>query len=155
MSITRSPYFHRRNGAGHAIIELALIGPWLFLLFAVILNFGMFMYTGISVANAARAAAVEAGRTGSRLDRTMACDVVRQELRYLPGVTTGSPCLGTGGDPLTVTMGKAGADITAIDDNTKWGTRVRVRYSNPPLFRLPGMNGQFTIERMAEVRVFQ
>ena len=70
--------FYRRNGAGHAIIELALIGLLVFLLFAVILNFGMFMYTGISVANAARAAALETGAgSGIALDQTLACNIVR------------------------------------------------------------------------------
>ena len=143
----------RRPLAGHAVIELALIGPWLFLLFAVVLNFGMFMYTGISVANAARAAALEAGRSSvSALDQALACTIVREELRYLPGITVSLPCNAA---PLVVVMGNAGSAITAIDDNTKAGARVRVTYTNPPLFALPGMNSQFTISRAAEVRVFQ
>ncbi len=138
---------------GHAVVELALIGPWLFLLFAVILDFGMFMYTGISVANAARAAAIEAARVSvNSLDQTLACSIVKQELLYLPGINTGLTCNSA---PLVVVVGNAGAAITAIDDNTKPAARVRVTYTNPPLFRIPGMNSQFVISRAAEMRVFQ
>ena len=142
----------RRWRGGHAVVELALIGPWLFLMFAVILNFGLYMYAGISVANAARAAALEAGRSSSPLNLTQACDIARQEMLYLPGITVGLPCTGA---PLAITMGNAGSSIVALDNGAKTGARVQIVYTLPPLFLLPGMLPPPTIRRIAEMRVLE
>ena len=44
-----------RNG-GNAVIEVALMAPWIFFLFVGVLDFGFYAYSFISVENAARAA---------------------------------------------------------------------------------------------------
>ena len=42
--------------SGHAVVEIALMSPWILLLFVLIFDFGFYSYAAISTANAARAA---------------------------------------------------------------------------------------------------
>src|SRR6476646_3701085 len=44
--------------SGHAVVETALMAPWLFLFFIAIFDFGFYAYAGIVTANAARVAAL-------------------------------------------------------------------------------------------------
>ncbi len=48
----------RRGRGGSAIIEMALLMPWLVFLFVGILDFGFYTYAAICTQSAARAAAV-------------------------------------------------------------------------------------------------
>ena len=145
----RSGGIGRRRCGGHAVVELALIGPWLFLMFAAILNFGIYMYAASSVANAARAAALEAARTNSPLLLTQACDIAVREMLYLPGINTGLPCNAA---PLNIALATVVTRDTAVANG---GAQVRITYTVPPLFLLPGMLPALTISRVAEMRILE
>jgi Flp pilus assembly protein TadG len=143
-----------KTATGHAVIEVALMSPWLLLLFLAVFNFGYYMYAGISVANAARAAALEMGRRSSNtLDQTLACNVVKSELDYLPNASSFSSTCNT--PPLTVVVGNSGVDVPALDDINKLGARVRVTYTTIQLFPLPWLAGRFTISRQTDMRVYE
>src|SRR5690242_11566024 len=86
----------RRNTSGHAVIETALMAPWIFLLFIAIFDFGFYAYAGITTANAARAAALYTSTsTGAATDTAGACQYVLDELRKLPNVGAGTVSCGT------------------------------------------------------------
>jgi Flp pilus assembly protein TadG len=139
-----------KGESGHAVVEVALLSPWILLLFLAIFNFGYFMYAGISVANAARAAALELGRRSSnRLDQALACTIIRSELEYLPNASLFPPTCNAA--PLNVTV----TGVVALDDPAELGTRVRVTYSTIQLFPLPWMAGQVNISRQTEMRMYE
>src|SRR5947208_17028905 len=81
-----------RSRRGHAVLETALLSPWIFLLFAGTFDLGMYGYALISTQNAARAAAVYTSTstiTAGNTDR--ACQYALGEMTSIPnmqGVTT-------------------------------------------------------------------
>lgn len=149
--------YRERRKSGHAVIEVALMSPWILLLFLAIFDFGYFMYAGTSVANAARAAALEmAQQDSTRNDQVLACSVAKEELKSLPNIGPGFA--GTcNASPLVVTITNNhpalddAADGTTGDD---YGARVRVTYTSIQLFPLPWMMGRMTLSRQADVRVY-
>src|SRR5262245_56580709 len=71
---------------GQAIIETALLLPWLIITFMAICNFGFFAYAGISTANAARVAAMYASVSpAAAADSAGICSAALEELRKTPG----------------------------------------------------------------------
>jgi Flp pilus assembly protein TadG len=145
---------HRNNSKkGHSVVEVALMAPWILLLFLAVFDFGYYMYAGISVANAARAASLEMGRSASyALNQGLACSIVREDLRYLPNATTfDTTCANP---PLVVTVGNNGAAMAGLDGQGV-NARVRVSYTTIQLFPLPWLLGQATINREADMRVYE
>ena len=145
----------RRGRSGHAVIETALMAPWIFLLFIAIFDFGFYAYAGIATANAARVAALyTSGSAGAAIDTAGACSYALEELRSLPNVGTTlnvcsalpvqvSACSSNGGCGFACPAAEGGA-ITAC---------VQVTYQTVPLFPVPGMTGRMTINRIAQMRV--
>jgi Flp pilus assembly protein TadG len=78
---------------GHAIVETALLAPWIFFLFVGVLDFGFYAYAAISTENAARVAALYTSSTGTLArDAHGACQYVVNEMRALPNVGQGTSC---------------------------------------------------------------
>jgi len=137
------------------MVEVALLAPWLIFLFLGIFNFGFYMYAGIAVANATRSAALELGRQlTSQVDQQLACDMIKDDLKFLPNFSSyGSTCASA---PLIVVVGNSGAAVT--DDysgSSKPKALVTTTYQTIQLFPLPWLMGRMTLTRHAEVRVYE
>lgn len=162
------PIRGKRVRAGHAIIEVALLAPWIFFLFVGVLDFGFFAYSAIATENAARVAALATSQSGTTAghDR-LACEKAVSELAALPNV---APLLAAAGSPpafcATVPTTKAGISATmpvAVDAirieaaNSVDGalaSRVEVTYQSLPMIPIPGlMMKQYTLTRFVEMRV--
>lgn len=98
-----------RRNKGQALVELAIVAPWIFFLFIAIADTGICTLASIGVQNAARAAALNASASSAAANDTAdACAVVRQELQSLPNIDSNTDC---GGLPLQVTTQKLDAGI--------------------------------------------
>ena len=141
-----------KNNAGRrggAMLELALMSPWVFFLFVGALDCGFYSYQLISVQNAARAAALWAAKDPSTAgDSVGACQqVVLKELQDLPNVGSSmSTCSG----PVTVTatyLNNSGPDGVSA-------TQVTVTYTSYPMIAIPGLlNNQFTFRATSTMRL--
>jgi Flp pilus assembly protein TadG len=136
---------------GHSVIELALMAPWIFLLFVSLFDFGFYAYAGMATANAARAAAL---RTSSSIanaaDQQLACIFARRELRMLFNVSQSTNCQAL---PLVVTA-VAGSRPNQFGTATPTSI-VSITYQTPQLFPLPWLMGRFTVTRVSEMRVYR
>lgn len=143
-----------KKSRGQAAIEIALMSPWILLLFAGIFNFGFFAYSVISVENAARAAALQTSGDNASADNTQwACDLVIEELRTLNNVGSGVSCpVCTPGSSCTAGPFTVQATAVAGPDGSP-ASEVRVTYTTPPLFALPWLMGQMTITRRVQMRI--
>jgi Flp pilus assembly protein TadG len=145
-----------RRERGHAAVETALMAPWIFLLFVVVVDLGYYSYAVISTANAARSAVMYTSRGPSYVtDLTGACQIARRELQGMPNVganlTVCAASAGTVSDsqPIAVTV----AAISGPDATPLGAAQVAVTYRSPRLFPLPGLMGRMTVTRVAEARV--
>src|SRR5689334_13515139 len=74
-----------RRTSGHAVVEMALMAPWIFFLFMAVIDIGFFLYACITTQNAARAAVMYTSYTsGSVADQAGACTRVLQEVTSMP-----------------------------------------------------------------------
>jgi len=169
----------KRREQGGAIVEVALMAPWIFFLFVGVFDFGFYAYGIICTQNAARAAATQTAMSaGSQLDTT-ACDAAWNEMRGLPNValisqnctalpvivTRKTLCVQATVVPSTIVCdaqdvsGKANpvcADCNGLTDpkGRAASSQVAVQYQSIPLVPIPGiLTGQTTITRIAEMRI--
>ncbi len=154
----KPPRKRKRNHwqRGNAAIEVALISPWIFLLFIGIFDFGFYSYAAICTANAARVAALyTSAGASSAADSGQACLLAIEEMRQLPNIKTavgcpaacdpGSPCIA---GPMTVT---AVSVDPGVDGSP--ASQVTVQYQTVQLFPIPGLAGQMTLKRVVQMRV--
>lgn len=137
----------KRTGgrAGHAIVEVTLMMPWIYFLFAGAFNMGFYAHALIATTNAARAAALyTSSGPGASTDNTGACDYARVELYGMSNARGLAACDAL---PLRVTA----ESVNGIDGAA--AARVTVVYQTPKLIPLPSLPGQLTITRVAEMRV--
>lgn len=163
---TPTPSPRRR---GHAVVEVALMAPWIFLLFIAVFNFGFYAYTLISVENAARVAAVYTSSVASSsADAAGACYHAGQELAMMPNLVnvtgsslctcSGATCtLGPGSPPpLSVTVqsfpGGSCPDAGYVVGNSLC-SQVTVTYRGIQLFPLPWLMGRLSVSRTAIAKV--
>ena len=146
---------------GQAAVEVALMLPWIVLIFAAIVDFGFFAYAFISVENAARAAALYTS-TDPLLaaNAGAACQYAQGEAAYLPGVAASCTGATAGTMSVTATLGGALACPPPGPGNPGGGTSpcdsiVTVTYTTRQLFPLPFLPGRFTINRTAQMRIDQ
>ncbi len=137
----------RRRGG--AMLELALLGPGIMMLFIGALDWGFYAYGLISL-QAATNSAVRFTRTGTALANNAtnvarACDIVLKEMKSLPNVKDLTGCAAL---PLTVSATQvAGPDSAPA-------ARVDVTYRTISLIPLPGMLAkQFTVTRSVTMRI--
>ena len=149
MQLSEASASRIRRRRGQSAIEVALMSPWIFLLFIALFDFGFYAYAAIATQNAARAAALAAASTPtSAADQAAACSQVKQEMRMLANVAALSGTFACGVLPLTVTA-------TAFNDaEAKAASRVTVTYQTAQLFPLPFLTGRLTLTRIAEMRVY-
>jgi Flp pilus assembly protein TadG len=137
--------------SGQAVVEVALLVPWLVFAFVAAFNFGIFAYALISTQNAARSGAMYASQSltvaQSGTIVTQVCTYVLGELGDAPGVGSGvTTCTGT---PVTVTV--TARTPGAGNMNT---VQVSVTYNTMQLIPLPGlMAGSLSITRMVEMPI--
>lgn len=132
---------NRRRGS--AMLELVLIGPWIFFLFIGVLDWGFYSYSLICLQSAARTAALYTStNTGTIDDSGTACLLVLAEMKSLPNV--GNSCAT---NPLVTATAITGPDNGAA-------TSVAVTYTSISLIPIPGiLRQQFTITRVVKMRL--
>ncbi|HUQ95957.1 MAG TPA: TadE family protein [Bryobacteraceae bacterium] len=147
-----------KSGKGHAVVEVTLMLPWIFLLFIGVFDFGFYSYALISTEGAARAGALYASSSwGAAGDGANVCFYVLQEMRMLPNVGSSTSCSCTGGSctagPIQITATPiSGTGCVEAVAGAKC-TRVTVQYQTVQLFPIPGLGGQLTMRRVAEASV--
>lgn len=142
--------------SGHAVVEMAMMAPWIFLLFIMVFDLGFYNFAAIATANAARAGLMHTTRSSSyALDTTTACQIALRELRGMPNVPgTMTTCAASKGAitdsaPVAVELSTlAGPDATTLG-----AAQVAVTYRSPQLFPIPGLMGRMTLTRVAEGRI--
>lgn len=138
----------RRGQNGNAIVETALMAPWIFLLFMGVLDFGFYAYAAISTQHAARVAALYTSSSSTNAaDSTTACAYVLKDLNDLPNMAGGVTTCGPAPNPVQVTA----TSVTGVDGSP--ASQVSVTYQTIPLIPIPGLMGQMTITRTAQMRV--
>jgi Flp pilus assembly protein TadG len=142
----------RERQMGGAVVEIALLMPWIVFLFVGILDVGFYGYAMIVTENAARVSAIQASvSTAASSDSLNACAVALQEMSSLPN-TAGLLTCGSG----TVS---ASAPVSVVATSLNHGSgdvssKVTVMYLTLPLVAIPGiLPQQMTLTRSAEVRV--
>jgi len=137
----------RPSERGGAMIELVLLAPWIFFLFAGAVDCGYYAYALISVESAARVAALYTSTNASTaVDNNTACSYVLQELKTLPNV--GSSTSSCTANPVTVN-----AQLQNASDGTT-ASMVSVTYQSLPLIPIPGLlQGRYTWTRAVRMRL--
>ncbi|MFB3829049.1 MAG: TadE family protein [Bryobacteraceae bacterium] len=124
---------------------MALLTPWMILLFSAIFDFGMYANALIMTENAARTAALHTSiNSDAAQDSVLACSVVLQHMKAasnLKGVTSCDK------DPLRVSVS------TGTDTEGFLTSRVTVNYQTTQLIPLPYMRGKVNVNRSAQMRV--
>jgi len=133
---------------GHAVIEAALLMPWILFLFAGTVDFGFFGYALVNTQNAARVAAVQTSADSTSAgNSTLACTYVLAEMQSMSNLAGVTSC---GSLPLKVTAtslpGSSSADGAAA-------SQVSVTYQSPLLIPLPWMMGKLTLTRAVQMRL--
>jgi Flp pilus assembly protein TadG len=137
----------KRKTRGTAMMEMALLSPWIFFLFIGALDWGFYSYALISMQAAARTAALYTSTNASTAANTTAntataCTLVLAEMASLPNV--GTDCAS---NPTVTATG-----ITGPDSNP--ASQVSVTYQSVSLIPIPGLLAkQFTITRIVKMRV--
>jgi Flp pilus assembly protein TadG len=150
----------KRSESGNSVVEVALMAPWLFLLFVGVFDFGFYAYAGICMENAARIGALQTA-SNSALTSTqlqaLACTAATLEMARVPNRFNFVGGCGSG--PLQVTQqtltnsttpqcADCGADAGAVS------TLVTVTYQSNLFVPIPGvLENQLNLQRTSEVRM--
>lgn len=124
------------------MLELAMLSPWIVLLFIGAFDWGFYSYALISVQAAARSAALyTSGGSSTASDTSTACNIVVGELNNLRNVT--SSCT----NPTVSASAVTGPD-------TQPASQVTVVYTTGSMIPIPGLLAkQFTIRRTVTMRL--
>jgi Flp pilus assembly protein TadG len=128
------------------MLELALLSPWVFILFIGALDWGFYSYALVSLEAATRTAALYASTdSGSAVDQTTACQLVLGEMRTLPNI--GAAVTACGANPVVTTQKITGPDGA-------FAAQVTVTYQTVGLIPIPGLlSKQATITRTVKMRI--
>ena len=137
---------------GHAVLEMALLAPFIVFLFAGALDMGFYVYAAIAVENAARVAALHVASSADVASDPNAASYARtyvcNELRRLPNV--GGTC------PASIVSVSVPAQPFSGTDGDP-AAQVSVTYTTVPLIPIPGLNpgprGQWTFTRVIQMRL--
>jgi Flp pilus assembly protein TadG len=136
----------RQRSRGTAMLELALLSPWICFLFVGVLDSGFYAYSLITLETATRSAAAFNSDANTPSDSAKACTIVLNEMHTL--INMGSVVACGGSNPVSVTS----APVTGPD--TEAAVRVTVRYTTPQLIPIPALlAGQFTITRAVTMKL--
>jgi Flp pilus assembly protein TadG len=141
----------RRGLRGQAIVEVALMAPWIFFLFVGVLDFGFYSYAAICTQNAARVVAIaNSYSTASASDLVGACNIVVNEMNSLPNVRLSSyTCSGTLTQANPINLSLSSVTVSGLPT-----VQATVSYLTVPLIPIPGlMTGQLTFFRRAQMPI--
>ncbi len=135
----------RANQQGQAVIETALLLPWLVFCFVGAFDLGVYSYALISAENAARVVGMYASTSTSVASNpSLACTYALAELKDSPGVGSTSSCSANGVVNVSATYLSTGADGLPA-------AQVTLTYKPTQVIPLPGLlNGSLTITRTVE-----
>jgi Flp pilus assembly protein TadG len=128
------------------MMEMALLMPWVFLLFIGALDWGFYAYSLISMQAAIRTAVLyTSGSTTTAADSATACTLVLAELKNLPNIGSGvTDCTS---NPVVTASSVTGPDSSAA-------SQVSITYRSISLVPIPGLlTKQFTITRTGKMRI--
>jgi Flp pilus assembly protein TadG len=133
-----------RRQRGGAMMEMALLMPWVFFLFIGALDWGFYAYSLISMQAALRTATLYTSKDSTTMaDAATACTLVTLELKNLPNVTYNN---------CTTNPVVTAAHVTGPD--SQHASQVTVTYQTPSMIPIPGMLAkQFTITRTGTMRL--
>jgi Flp pilus assembly protein TadG len=135
----------RRREQGHAVIEVALMSPWIFFLFMGALDFGFYAYAIIATQNAARVAVMQTSlNSTTAANSTLACQYALTELNKLPNASSLGTC---GALPVTVNA------TSVVDADGANASQVAVTYQTINMIPIPGLTGRLTLTRTAQMRL--
>lgn len=137
-----------RKQKGQSIIEVTFMLPWIFFIFAGVLDFGFYSYAAINTQNAARAAVMYTAGRGTPADQSGACTLVLQEISRVPLTTVPTSCDAA---PLVVTATRIASGSSLDGDEVE--SSVSVTVTTLPMIPIPGLMGQLTITRTAQARI--
>ena len=144
---------NRRRHAGNAVIEVALLAPWIFFLFVGVLDFGFYAYALISVENAARAAALLTSRSKvAATDQIDACAIVLSEMTWAAyGRTVQTNCQAA---PLVVNTTLLNATTTPASEDGTDAAQVEVQYTTLTMIPIPGvLPPSFVVDRKWQMKI--
>lgn len=157
----------RRRVRGQAVVEVALMAPWIFFLFVGVLDFGFYSYASITTQNAARVAAIaNSFSTGAATNATATCNLVVAEMNSLPNTKNLVPgtytCPAVGSVPTATSPISLFTLTTESESDGSTAAVVQVAYRMPTvgtttpiaMIPIPGLvNGPVTIYRTAKVPI--
>lgn len=173
----RSVVRDRRHGG--AVVEAALMAPWIFFLFVGVLDSGFYTYGAMATQNAARAVAIQDANAGGTLTTAALCQAAKNELAILTNVVGMGGCAASQaavsdsapiwvcaqilsdtalvappcGTPAPPCADCAGSGATATAATS---VQARVTYRSIPLIPIPGILPlRLQLTRIAEARVIQ
>jgi Flp pilus assembly protein TadG len=128
------------------MMEMALLMPWVFLLFIGALDWGFYAYSLISMQAAIRTAVLYTStNTVTSTNTSVACSLVVSELQGLPNIGTGSNDCSV--NPVVTLTSPSGPD-------SQPASVVAVQYQSVSLIPIPGLLAkQFTITRSGKMRI--
>jgi hypothetical protein len=145
---------------GQSIIEACFMVPWILFIFMAVIDIGFYSYAAINVENAARAAVLitSGNRAFSQYPaaaQAAACAEAVRDLWMLRTLAAtpftaahtcaaGTSLVVTVADPAPASLDGVPGDIDSV---------VTVRYQMLPMIPVPGITGNFTIERSARMKV--
>lgn len=123
------------------------MAPWIFFLFMGTLDFGFYASAIIATENAARVAVMQTSQdTLTQTNNTLACQFALSELNVLPNTRSLNSC---GALPVTVTT------AAVVDADGFKASQVSVTYQTISMIPIPGVTGQLTLTRNAQMRLRQ
>ena len=136
---------HRGGDQGHAVLEVALLAPWIFFLFIGVVDVGFYSYALICTQNAARVAATYTSSSPSLAGNSDgACQAALGEMKSMSNVRSLTSC---GSYPLIVTA----TSETGVDGDP--ASTVSVTYQSDQMIPIPGLlNGRLSVTRKAQMR---
>jgi Flp pilus assembly protein TadG len=136
----------KRKQRGSALVEFLLAFPFLFLLFVGVYDLGFYLYAAIAVQDAARTAALYTSDPSTAGNLAGACQYVLAALQSLPNQAQALADCRSLPVQLTVTSLTNGPDGNPT-------SQVTLAYQTIPLMAIPGLPGQLTITRTAQMRI--
>lgn len=144
---------HKAGRRGHAIIEVSLMAPWIFFLFIGVLDFGFYAYASIATESAARVAVEQTSTdANSAADAMAACTYARGELKSLPNMNGVTTCA-TSASSVSQTQPVAVTAAQVVGADGTQASQVTVTYQTIPMIPIPGVMGQMTLTRTAQMRL--
>jgi hypothetical protein len=131
---------------GHAILEAALLVPWLIFLFIGAFDVGFYSYALICAENAVRVAAEYTATSNFTADDSdTACTLALKEFASVPNLNGVKSC---GSLPLIVRA------TTVTEADGSQASAVSVQYQSSQLIPIPGLvSGRLTVTRVAQMRI--